>query len=151
MLLLVTISAVYATGWIILFHEKLASVNITTVASEGSVAEFWHSLLRLLALAFVPSYYPSYDFEFLAGESLPYLYGGSALLVLTGVLLITKGHRRERMLFVLAMIWLRGHRTAAVQYPLSGLHSAGLPTRGGVRARGGRGAVFCLPENRRRR
>ena len=106
MSLLVTISAVYATGWILLFHEKLASVNITTVASEGSVAQFWHSLLRLLALAFVPSYYPSYDFEFLADESSIYLYGGSALLVLAGGLLITKGHRRERMLFVFATIWL---------------------------------------------
>jgi hypothetical protein len=106
MLLLAAMSVVYATGWIILFHEKLAAVNITTVAAEGSASQFWRSLLRLLALAFVPSYYPSYDFEFLVGESLVYLYAGSALFALTGALLIARGHRRERALFVFATIWL---------------------------------------------
>ena len=106
MLLLLAMSVVYATGWVILFHEKLAAVNITTVAAEGSAGQFWRSLLRLLALAFVPSYYPSYDFEFLVGESPTYLYLGSAFFVLTGALLITRGHRRERALFVFATIWL---------------------------------------------
>jgi hypothetical protein len=106
MLLLSAMSVVYATGWVILFHEKLAAVNITTVASEGSAGQFWHSLLRLLALAFVPSYYPSYDFEFLVGESLIYLYVGSALFALTGALLIARGDRRERALFAFTAIWL---------------------------------------------
>jgi hypothetical protein len=106
MLLLVVMSVVYATGWVILFHQKLAAVNITTVAAEGSADQFWRSLLRLLALAAIPGYYPSYDFEFLRGESLPYLYGGSVLFVLTGALLIARGHRRERALFAFATIWL---------------------------------------------
>lgn len=105
-LLLVTVSAVYAIGWIAIFHEKLAAVNITTVAAEGSTGQFWHTLLRLLALAFLPRYYPSYDFEFLAAESAMYLYLGSALFVGTGALVIARGRRRERTLFLFAALWL---------------------------------------------
>ncbi|MGH9462786.1 MAG: glycosyltransferase family 39 protein, partial [Vicinamibacteria bacterium] len=106
MLLLVAMSVVYATGWVVLFHEKLAAVNITTVAAEGSASQFWHSFLRLFALAFVPTYYPSYDFEFLVNESRTYLYAGSAFFVLMGAFLIARGHRRERALFAFATIWL---------------------------------------------
>jgi len=106
MSLLVAVSALYAIGWVVLFHQKLGGVNITTVAAEASAAQIWHSLLRLLALALWPRYYPSYDFEFLAGESVAYLYGGSALFLLTGFAILAWGHRREKRLFLFATIWL---------------------------------------------
>ena len=99
-------SAIYAIGWVVLFHEKLGAVNITTVASESSFIQFWHSLLRLLTFAFIPTYYPSYDFEFLGGESLTYLYVGSAFFVALGLALFVRGRAREKWLFVLASVWL---------------------------------------------
>jgi hypothetical protein len=106
MALLVGISAIYATAWVLLFHEKLGAVNVLTNVSEAPFSESWRSLLRLLALALSPTYYPSYDFEFLANESRVYLYVGSALFLLVGIVLLKWGRKREKMLFVFATIWL---------------------------------------------
>ena len=106
LVLLAGMSVVYAVGWVALFHEKLGAVTIKTVASEGSLTQFWHSLLRLLSFAFIPAYYPSYDFEFLAAESLPYLYTGSALFLTIGLTLLLRGRAREKSLFVFATLWL---------------------------------------------
>ena len=100
------LSAVYTVGWVVLFHEKLGAVNITTVASEGSFSQFWRSFLRLLTFAFIPSYYPSYDFEFLAGESQTYLYLGSLFFVTVGLTLVVWGKKREKSLFLFATAWL---------------------------------------------
>ncbi len=106
LMFLAGMSAIYAIGWVVLFHEKLGAVNITTVASERSFLQFWHSLLRLLTFAFIPTYYPSYDFDFLGGESLTYLYVGSAFFLALGLVLLVRGRARERWLFVFATVWL---------------------------------------------
>ncbi len=106
LVLLVGVSVIYAVCWVALFHEKLSAVTIKTVASEGSLMQFWHSLLRLLSFAFIPTYYPSYDFEFLGAESLLYLYAGSAFFLTVGLMLLIRGRARERSLFVFATFWL---------------------------------------------
>ena len=106
MWVLVGVGAIYAAGWLMLFHEKLGAVNMITNASEVSLDQLWRSLLRLFSLALIPTYYPSYDFDFLATESAAYLYAGSTLFLLVGIILFRWGRKREKTLFLFATIWL---------------------------------------------
>ena len=145
-------SAIYAIGWVVLFHEKLGAVNITTVASESSFIQFWHSLLRLLTFAFIPTYYPSYDFEFLGGESLTYFICGQRIFRRVGARALCPRASPGKMAFRFSVGVASRHRHPSVQHPLPRLHAPGLSPGSGIWLGGCGRICFRLPllESRRK-
>jgi hypothetical protein len=106
MLVLIGVSAFYGVGWTILFHYKLGGSNLLSHLATIPFVYYWHSFLRLLALAFVPIFYPSHDYQYLTEESLLYLYGGAGLFLAVGLAVWKWGKSEERTLFCLGAAWL---------------------------------------------
>jgi hypothetical protein len=106
MIPLVALSLFYVVVWMSLFQQKLASANLLLNLSAVSIEHYWSSFLRLLALVFLPAFYPSHDYTYLSQESQLYLYGGATLFLLAGGLLLRWGKKREKYLFILGTVWL---------------------------------------------
>jgi hypothetical protein len=106
MIVLVGVGVLYVTGWIALFHPKLGGANIFTHIGTVDFMHYWHSLLRLLALTFVPVFYPSHEYQYLTEESRMYLYGGAAVFVALVLLTWKWGNSREKGLLYLGTAWV---------------------------------------------
>ena len=106
MIVLVGIGMLYTAGWITLFHNKLSGANVLTQIGTVDFIHYWHSLLRLLALIFVPVFYPSHDYRYLTEESLIYLYGGAAIFLALTLMIWKWGSGKEKGLLYLGTTWI---------------------------------------------
>jgi hypothetical protein len=97
---LVGVSGIYLAAWLLLFPYKLAQGNLIAHLLQVPFEYHLRSIFRLLALAFLPVYYPSHDTTYLDEESTFYLLGGSALFLGAGALVFKWGRRAERLLFL---------------------------------------------------
>jgi hypothetical protein len=97
---LVGVSGIYLAAWLLLFPYKLAQGNLIAHLLQVPFEYHLRSVFRLLALAFLPVYYPSHDTTYLDEESTLYLLGGAALFLGAGALVFKWGRRAEKLLFL---------------------------------------------------